>query len=115
MLRSVDSTPLEIAVLVLILVVGAPFFEELFFRGLVQGSLTARFGSRRAIWMQALVFALIHYQVGMNLPQFLITFTSIAAVGLVLGVLRWHYERLGPGMVAHALFNAVVVVVIFAT
>jgi hypothetical protein len=30
-------------------------------------------------------------------------------------MLRWHYERLGPGMVAHALFNAVVVVVIFAT
>ena len=92
-LRSVDSTPLEIAVLVLILVVGAPFFEELFFRGLVQGSLTARFGSRRAIWMQALVFALIHYQVGMNLPQFLITFTSIAAVGLALPALGTGHGR----------------------
>ena len=30
----------------------------------------------------------------------------------VLEETRWHYEKLGPGMVAHAFFNAVVVVVV---
>jgi hypothetical protein len=43
-----------------------------------------------------------------------ITVVTIGATGLVLGATRWHYEKLGPGMVAHAFFNAVVVVVVVA-
>jgi membrane protease YdiL (CAAX protease family) len=60
------------------------------------------------------LFAVVHLGLGMNLAQALITFFSILLVGVLLGAMRWHYQRLGPSMVAHALFNAVAVVVLFA-
>jgi membrane protease YdiL (CAAX protease family) len=101
-------------VFTLIVVVGAPFFEELFFRGLVQGALTRRYGARVAIAAQAVAFGLVHYRVGMSLALFVTTWVTIGATGFLLGVLRWHYDRLGPGMVAHACFNAVAVAIIIA-
>ena len=101
---------LEIAVIAFILVVGAPFVEELFFRGLVQGAITNRFGARTALFAQAVWFGLVHMQLGMTAGQLVIVFATIGFAGLVLGSLRWHYQRLGPGMIAHALFNAVAVV-----
>jgi membrane protease YdiL (CAAX protease family) len=110
-LRLNDSV-LSFVALTLILVVGAPFFEELFFRGLVQGAFTNRFGARIALFGQAVCFGLVHYRVGMTAAQAVITVVTIGATGLALGATRWHYEKLGPGMVAHAFFNAVVVVVV---
>jgi membrane protease YdiL (CAAX protease family) len=101
-------------VVTLIAVVGAPFFEELYFRGLVQGVLTRRYGSRVAIGLQSVAFGLVHYQIGMTGDQAILTFTMIIPVGLLLGILRWRYERLGPGMVAHAVFNAIAVAITLA-
>lgn len=109
-----DAGPIEVVVLVAIIVVGAPYFEELFFRGLVQGTLSSRLGSRAAIAIQAGCFGLVHLQLGMTTAQAVITLTTITLVGLLLGILRWHYEQLGVCMVAHGLFNAVAVVVIFS-
>jgi membrane protease YdiL (CAAX protease family) len=97
----------------LIVVVGAPFFEELFFRGLVQGVLLGRIGARGAVLVQAGLFASVHYQVGMSLANMAVTFTAIGIAGVVLGVVRWHTGRLGAGMVSHAAFNLVAVVVTF--
>ena len=102
-------------VLVLIVCVGAPFFEELFFRGVVQGVLTRRWGARVAIVAQAFAFALVHYRIGMTLALSVTTWGQIAVAGFFLGVLRWRYERLGPGMVAHGLFNAFAMAVLLAT
>jgi len=101
-------------VLALIVAVGAPFFEELFFRGLVQGALTRRWGARIAVFAQAACFAVAHYQIGMGLAETLITFLTIGTLGVYLGVLRWRYQRLGPGMVTHAAFNLVAVLLVFA-
>ena len=33
--------------------------------------------------------------------------TAIGATGVVLGLVRAHYQRLGPGRVAHGTFNLV--------
>ena len=112
--RSELST-LGAVVVALIVVVGAPFFEELFFRGLVQGVLTRRFGGRIAIVTQAVAFALVHYQIGMTRDQAILTFSMILPVGFLLGCLRWRYQRLGPGILTHAFFNAMAVAVLFAT
>jgi membrane protease YdiL (CAAX protease family) len=65
--------------------------------------------------VQAIAFALVHYQIGMTYQQTILTVAMIFPVGLLFGILRWRYERLGPGMVAHAAFNAVAVAVMFAT
>jgi membrane protease YdiL (CAAX protease family) len=110
---TIDRNWLSITVLTLILVVGAPFFEELFFRGLVQGAFTSRTGARFALFAQAVCFGAVHYQLGMNLAQTTVTVITIAVVGGVLGSLRWHTEKLGSGMVAHGVFNAIAALVLF--
>ena len=102
-------------VVIIVAVFGAPFFEELFFRGLVQGVLTRRYGGRVAILAQAVAFGLVHYQIGMTRGQVILTFSMIMPVGFLLGCLRWRYQRLGPGMVAHAVFNAMAVAIALAT
>jgi membrane protease YdiL (CAAX protease family) len=102
-------------VLIVVVVFGAPFFEELFFRGLVQGALTRRYGARIAIVAQAIAFGLVHYQIGMTRGQVILTFSMIMPVGFLLGCLRWRYQRLGPGMVTHAVFNAIAVAITLAT
>jgi CAAX protease family protein len=113
--RQTTLSTLGAIVITLIVVVGAPFFEELYFRGLVQGVFTRRYGSRAAIVLQAIAFTFVHYQVGMTRGQAIITFAMITPTGFLLGLLRWRYERLGPGMVAHALFNAAAVGLMLAT
>jgi hypothetical protein len=35
-------------------------------------------------------------------------------IGLLLGVLRYHYDRLAPGMFAHATFNVIAVAIAIA-
>ena len=104
---------LALVVVAVIVVIGAPFFEELFFRGLVQGALQSRVGARVAVVVQAILFGAVHYQVGMGMGTFAITFAVVGASGLLFGVLRWHTHHLAPGMFAHAAFNLVAVVVTY--
>lgn len=86
------------------LVVGAPLVEELFFRGLLQRALARRFGARWAVAGSALAFGLTHYQ-----PVQLL---GLVAFGVVLGLMAVRTGRLGPGVVAHAAFNATTVVIL---
>jgi membrane protease YdiL (CAAX protease family) len=81
----------------------------------VQGVLTRRYGGRIAICAQAVAFGLVHYQIGMTRGQMILTFSMIIPVGFLLGCIRWRYQRLGPGMAAHAVFNAMAVAITLAT
>lgn len=81
-----------------LLTVAAPITEELVFRGLILGGLLTHYGARKAILVSALLFAVFHlnpYQLGSALVQ-----------GLVLGWLFWRTRSLLLCMVAHALVNA---------
>jgi len=87
-------------VLTSLLVVGAPFVEELFFRGLIQGAFTRRVGAVSAIFVTAVIFSFAHItSEGPFAP--LVLFPA----ALVLGYLRYRSGRLAPGMVAHSVFN----------
>jgi len=97
---------LGVAVLVLVVVIGAPVVEELFFRGLVLRSLERRFPPRVALVATAAAFALFHWQ-GVQTP-------ALFVFGLVAGWLAQRQGRLGAAMLAHAAFNAVTVVVLLA-
>lgn len=85
--------------------VGAPVVEELFFRGLIQGTLLTRIGAW-ALPAQAGLFALAHYQPGEGLGNVGILLV-IFLLGCLLGYLRQRTRRLVPGMVAHSTFNLV--------
>lgn len=93
---------LGIALLILVVGVGAPVFEEVFYRGLVQRSFVRRLGTWPGVVVTALIFGAVHFQ--------LLQFVSLALFGLVLGVLAVRSGRLGPGIAAHTGFNIVAAV-----
>ncbi|MGC1237588.1 MAG: CPBP family glutamic-type intramembrane protease [Acidimicrobiales bacterium] len=90
-------------VVILVTVICAPVVEELFFRGLVQGAFTRRVGAVPAIFITALVFSLSHVT-GEGVFAPIVLFP----IALLLGYLRHKTGRLAAGMVAHATFNATV-------
>ena len=99
----------SVALLAAVLVIGAPIAEELFFRGLVLRSIQRRFGTspRADAWAvggSAVVFGLVHFE-----P---LQFPALVAFGVVLGILAVRSGRLGPGIWAHAAFNAVTVLIL---
>ncbi len=92
-----------VAVVTVIAAVGAPVFEELFFRGFLRTSLASRLGSG-AIWAQAILFGFAHYQFGLGLGNVSVV-TATAGIGVVLGYTAHLTRRLGAGTIAHGLFN----------
>jgi membrane protease YdiL (CAAX protease family) len=112
----VSHTPSATAIFItaLLVCIGAPIFEELFFRGVVQGILTHRVGAGPAIAIQALLFGCAHFQYGMTANQAIVRIAGITVVGLFLGWLRQSTGRLGAGIFAHATNNTFVVIVTIA-
>lgn len=85
--------------LCLVALVVAPFTEELFFRGLLLGTLWRVTGlAWLAILISGLAFGLIH----MAQPQDVV---ALATMGVILGYLRMRYRSLPLCILAHALFN----------
>jgi hypothetical protein len=94
-----------LVVLGLLICAGSPFFEELFFRGLLLRGLLGRLerhgvtaSALASIVITGIVFGLVHFE-----PLQLI---ALCGFGMVLSYLAVATGRLGPGMVAHAAFNA---------
>lgn len=98
-------------------VLGAPFFEELFFRGLIFKGLARIFtpsavgpSTRRALGVIAavavdgLVFGLAHGEWEQ--------FAGLAIFGMILATVSYRTGRLGMNMVAHASFNLVAVIAV---
>jgi membrane protease YdiL (CAAX protease family) len=100
-----------LVVLCVALVVGAPLVEELFFRGLMLRSLQTRVATPVAVGAQAVLFSACHALTtsGIGLITELL---STLMFGLLAGAVVVRFRRLGPTMVAHAFFNAVVAVVL---
>jgi membrane protease YdiL (CAAX protease family) len=80
-------------------VVGAPMFEEIVFRGLVQGGLRRSLPPALAIVCASALFALVHPPVA-AFPVF--------CFALFAGTLYEKTKRLPASMAAHATYNAIV-------
>jgi uncharacterized protein len=87
---------------VLVVCAQPAIFEEIAFRGVVQGSLGRVLGEREALIVSALMFGILHLSIP-SLPHLL-------ALGLVLGWLRLRTKSLIPGMVLHFTHNFLVIV-----
>lgn len=100
------GSPVGVTLLVLVVLLGAPVVEELFFRGLLFRSLEAhtRFGPTAVVAVSAVVFGLAHLQT--------LQFPALVAFGVVAAVLVHRSRRLGPAIWAHVGFNLVTVVVL---
>jgi membrane protease YdiL (CAAX protease family) len=93
------TDPLSILLVFLIVIVGAPVAEELFFRGMAQRTFLHKLRPRWAILASSAFFAISHFQ-----P---LQFPALLVFGLILGWLTWKADRLGPAIWAHVGFNAV--------
>lgn len=101
-------------ILVLVVCVGAPLVEEIFFRGLLQNRLVDRLGLVGGIGLTSLLFGAAHL-IGWQGPITFVYAWAVAAGGVVLGAVYHYARRLGAAIVAHALFNAVAVIALWAT
>jgi hypothetical protein len=91
-----------VVLLVLIVGIGAPIVEEIFYRGLLQRSLIRRLGVGWGIAVASILFGAAHLQ--------LLQFPALALAGALFGILAHRAGRLGPAMVAHVVFNLTAVV-----
>jgi uncharacterized protein len=94
-------------------VVGAPFFEELFFRGVLLRALARLFGTvggwvgpALAIVITGVLFGLAHAES--------LQLLGLATFGVILSFVSYRTGRLGMNMVAHASFNLVAIIAIAA-
>lgn len=86
------------AILLVVLVgFGAPIIEELFYRGLLQRSLLARYNDGAVVVGVALTFAFVHFRV--------IEYPGLFVFGLILGFCAMRTGRLGMSITAHIGFN----------
>jgi len=89
-------------VFALVIAVGAPVVEELFYRGLLLRSLERYVATGPAVVISGLVFGVTHFEL-LQLP-------ALALVGVVFAVLAVRAGRLGPAIWAHVAFNATTVI-----
>lgn len=98
-------------------VVGAPFFEEIFFRGVLMKALVRlftpadgrpgrgrRWGVAGAVAVDGVVFGLAHYE----LEQL----AALVLFGMALAAISYRTGRQGMNMVAHGSFNLVAVIAV---
>jgi membrane protease YdiL (CAAX protease family) len=107
-----DTTPTQVMIAIAA-VIGAPLFEELLFRGVVLHALLV-WGEVVAILGSSLLFGLTHLNPELGLDQNVLLLVSTTATGCVLAWVARRAERLGPGMVAHAGFNLLAVILLFS-
>ena len=88
---------LGVVLVILIAAVGAPLFEELFYRGLFLRSVQHRFGDLAAVVVPAVVFGLVHFQAFDLLP--------LVVFGVAMGAVTVRVGRLGIAIWAHVAFN----------
>lgn len=79
------------------IVVLAPIFEEILFRGVILEGLLSKYNRRRAILYSALIFSIIHINPLQLFGAFII--------GIILGFLYTHTRSLIPCIFGHALHN----------
>ncbi|HNX47439.1 MAG TPA: type II CAAX endopeptidase family protein [Methanomassiliicoccales archaeon] len=95
-----DLGPLTLSKLLLVMVVFVGFGEELIFRGLLQSSIEKHYGKYLAVFVSALMFAIMHsgYR---SIPYLIFVFL----VGLTLAYAYQRTSSLGLVALMHGLLN----------
>jgi membrane protease YdiL (CAAX protease family) len=85
-----------------VIAIGAPVVEELFYRGLLLRSLQRYLADGPAVVVSGLIFGASHFE-PLQLP-------ALALVGVLFAFLVVRTGRLGPAIWAHVAFNTITVV-----
>ncbi len=92
-------------------VVAAPLVEELVFRGLIMRGFLSRMHPALAIGLQGVLFGLAHVDPVRGAGNIGLTIV-LSGVGIAFGISAFLARRLGPTIIAHAIFNGVVMVIV---
>ncbi|HPR98450.1 MAG TPA: type II CAAX endopeptidase family protein [Methanomassiliicoccales archaeon] len=95
-----DLGPLTLSKLLLVMVVFVGFGEELIFRGLLQSSIEKHYGKYLAVFVSALMFAIMHSGYH-SIPYLIFVFL----VGLTLAYAYQRTSSLGLVALMHGLLN----------
>lgn len=114
---SVAPTPLEqltagampvFIVLVVLVIVVAPLFEEFLFRGVLFAAVARRWGVPRAIGITTCAFVAVHVPGRLHYWPGLV---AVAVLALINCALRLRYRSLAPGIASHCSYNLALLVV----
>lgn len=100
------ATGIGVLILVLVVVVGAPLAEEVFYRGMLQRTLARKLPIWPTMIVTSVLFGASHFQA--------LQFPALAAFGLVLSVIAHRTGRLGMNIWAHVGFNATTVAILLS-
>jgi len=109
-----DTRQVVVFVLLFVIVaIGTPIAEEVFFRGLVLGAARKRWGTVVGVAFSSLLFGAFHVQ--SDPLSWLFVGVVTAGYGLVFALMRvWTSGRLGASIVAHMVVNAAALVAVTA-
>lgn len=99
--------------LVISAVIAAPLVEEIVFRGLVMRSMLSKLPTTLAIVAQGVLFGVAHVDPVRGVGNVGLAIV-LSGVGIVLGGFAYLLRRIGPAIVAHAIFNGVVMVLVLS-
>ena len=94
-------------------VIAAPIVEELVFRGLVLRGLLSRLGPVLAVGLQGVLFGVAHVDPARGVGNLGLAIV-LSGVGIALGTTAYLTRRLGAVVIAHAIFNGVVVAILLS-
>ncbi len=94
-------------------VIAAPVIEELVFRGLVLRGLLSRMRPALAIAAQGVLFGLAHVDPVRGVGNIGLAFV-LSGVGIAFGTSAYLARRLGPSVIAHGIYNGVVMVIVLS-
>jgi membrane protease YdiL (CAAX protease family) len=110
-IREVAADRVYVVALVIAAVVAAPIVEEMVFRGVVLRGLSSRLPIALAILLQGVLFGAAHIDPVRGAGNIGLV-SVLSGVGIAFGIAAHLLRRIGPTIVAHALFNGAVLVVV---
>ena len=97
--------------LVITAVIAAPIVEEMVFRGVVLRGLRSRLATVPAVALQGVLFGAAHVDPVRGIGNVGLVMV-LSGVGIAFGIASQLLRRIGPSIVAHALFNGAVLLVV---
>jgi membrane protease YdiL (CAAX protease family) len=101
--------------LVGVVVIAAPIVEEIVFRGLLLRTFLRRMSFWPAALLSTLIFGAGHTYEVTTLTGAITLALVVGSLGLTNCLLNRHTDRLVPGMIVHATFNALATLVLLLT
>lgn len=91
----------------------APVVEELIFRGVVMRGLLSTLRPALAVTVQGSLFGFAHFDPARSTGNLGLT-VVLGGVGCVFGASAYLARRIGPAVIAHALFNGIVMTIVLS-